>query len=327
MADKKGSVICVDDEPSIVRSLQWLLQKEFDVVTATSGSEALALIRQRDFDVIISDQRMPMMTGVELLREVRLASPNTIRILLTGYSDYQAVLRSVNESEVFRFINKPWNISELPQIVAQAVAIARSQVAETEPSVDESTPILPNGESILLIDDNPVVHESLAQLLGNAVVISHAADLARAVTILNKRPVSVVMSDTKVGGIDATRLICLLKQKYPEIVTVIFTTESDAETITKLINKGQVYRIIPKQARLGYVKQVIHGALLKHRQIKLNPKLAGRYAVQTMTEDAVETLIQDVGQSRINVAADEVDVEKGGVFGRFTSGIRRLLGG
>ena len=68
MEPKKGLILCVDDEPNILRALRWLLQKEFEVVTAPSGHEALALVRQHDFDVVISDQRMPGMTGVELLR-------------------------------------------------------------------------------------------------------------------------------------------------------------------------------------------------------------------------------------------------------------------
>ena len=85
MPTKKGLILCVDDEPNILRSLNWLLRKDFDVLTAPNGHEALALVRQNDFDVIISDQRMPGMTGVEFLREVSRVSPRAIRILLTGY--------------------------------------------------------------------------------------------------------------------------------------------------------------------------------------------------------------------------------------------------
>jgi len=81
MASNKSKILCVDDEPNIVRSLQWLLQREFEVHTASSGQDALALVNQHDFDVVISDQRMPVMTGVEVLREVKRLSPRTMRIL------------------------------------------------------------------------------------------------------------------------------------------------------------------------------------------------------------------------------------------------------
>ena len=96
----RGRVLCVDDEPNVLRALHWLLQKDFDVSTATSGQEGLKLVRESSFDVVISDQRMPEMSGVDFLREVRAIAPRAMRILLTGYSDMQAILRSVNESEM-----------------------------------------------------------------------------------------------------------------------------------------------------------------------------------------------------------------------------------
>jgi DNA-binding NtrC family response regulator len=113
----KGRILCVDDEPAILRSLQWLLRRRFEVSVAPGGAEALALLRDGDFDVVVSDQRMPGMSGAELLREVRRLSPRSMRILLTGYSDIQAILRSVNEGEVFRFIHKPWDVNELPEVI------------------------------------------------------------------------------------------------------------------------------------------------------------------------------------------------------------------
>ena len=128
MVTKKGKVLCVDDEPNILRSLQWLLQKEFEVHTAPSGQDGLVLLGQHDFDVVVSDQRMPGMMGSEFLREVRARSPNAMRVLLTGYSDLPAILRSVNEGEVFRFINKPWKTDELLKVVAEAVQIAQNPV-------------------------------------------------------------------------------------------------------------------------------------------------------------------------------------------------------
>ena len=103
-AGRKGRVLCVDDEPHILRALQWLLKKEFEVVTATSAGEGMRLLQRHDFDVVISDQRMPGITGVEFLREVRKSSPRAVRILLTGYAELDAMVKSVNESEVFRFI-------------------------------------------------------------------------------------------------------------------------------------------------------------------------------------------------------------------------------
>lgn len=104
---KKPRVLCVDDEPSVLRALGWLLRSRFEVSSTTDAHEGLSLLRQGAFEVVISDQRMPGMTGTEFLQRAKIESPNTMRLLLTGYSDYADILGSVNDCEVFRFINKP----------------------------------------------------------------------------------------------------------------------------------------------------------------------------------------------------------------------------
>ena len=110
--DKKEKILCVDDEVQIVISLRALLRSKYEVLIATSGEEALDILRKDNtIRVLISDQRMPKMLGAEVLREARKISPGTMRLLLTGYSDLQAIIDSINEGEVFRFINKPWNLS------------------------------------------------------------------------------------------------------------------------------------------------------------------------------------------------------------------------
>ena len=346
MAEKKGKVLCVDDEPNISRALQWLLQKEFDVVTANSGQEALALVRDNDFDVLISDQRMPMMTGVEFLREARKISPRSIRILLTGYSDMQAVLRSVNESEVYRFINKPWNISELPSVVGQAVLIAKTQPVETvAPELTEDMPIrAESGECVLLIDDDAAMQLVVREAIGDTVAFAYAKNLAEAVDILNEQRISVIVSETRVGAVDATRLISIMKQKHPDIVAVMFSSQTDAETVTGLINEGQIYRFVPKPVRVGYLKLVINSSLVKHRRLVETPALAGRHAVDAMADGKLASLMSDVekvaAQTEVknvrqvvpamaanSVMSDGAPVVAGsGLFGRVSAGFKRLFG-
>jgi len=156
LSNKLGRVLCVDDEPSILRSLQWLLKKQFDVQVAASGHEALEMVRNNAFDVIVSDQRMPGMMGSEFLREVRKISPRSMRILLTGYSDLQAILRSVNDGEVFRFVNKPWSTKDLPKIIADAAEISKNGPTDLfVHDTDNGDEIVAGEESILLIYHDP----------------------------------------------------------------------------------------------------------------------------------------------------------------------------
>lgn len=328
MSAQRGKVLCVDDEPGIVRSLQWLLQKNFEVTTATSGAEGLELVKQNVFDVIISDQRMPMMTGAEFLREVRKLSPRSMRILLTGYSDMQAIVRSVNEGEVFRFINKPWNISELPKVVEQAVTIARTQPADEPPAeeISEDAPIVASGERILVIDDDPEMGKAVSDIVGAGANVTFTRNLADAVGILNSEPVSVIVSETRVGSIDATRLVRLMKSKHPEIVTVMLTGESDADTITTLINQGQIYRFVPKPVRSGYLKLVLNSALRKHQALMGSPGLAARHAVEATAPEAMQSLISDVQRSAPQAEHAGSERSGGGFMASLGTSIRRLFG-
>ena len=101
--------------------LRLLFEEDYEVETATSGKEALKKMSDNNFSLIISDQRMPEMTGAELLQKVKELHPDAIRIMLTGYSDIKDTVAAINKGEVYRYINKPWNDAELKLIVKQAL--------------------------------------------------------------------------------------------------------------------------------------------------------------------------------------------------------------
>ena len=331
MPTKKGLILCVDDEPNILRSLNWLLRKDFDVLTAPNGHEALALVRQNDFDVIISDQRMPGMTGVEFLREVSRVSPRAIRILLTGYSDLQAVMRAVNESEVFRFINKPWHTNELPKIVGEAVAIARSNTAISPlPLVTDDTQIATRPEVLLLIDDDPMVTDLLRIAIGPGTRILHARSLASAVDMLASEDVVVVVADTTVNHADTTRLLKVMKAKFPAIVSIVFAGAADAGDIVSLINQGQIYRYVPKPIKATILRQIVMSAILKSWQLRENPDYAKRHVVDQLNSNEKDALMAEIrsmalaaGGARRATTAQPVEEES--VIHRVTMGLRRLF--
>jgi DNA-binding NtrC family response regulator len=130
-------VLFVDDEERVLNSMRIMFRRNYDLHTATHGSEALKIIRERDIDVIVADHRMPQMTGVEVLTEVRKLSPRTVRILLTGYADLDAVERSINEGEVFRFLTKPCAPQQLRDTIALAAHL--SQTAAAVPDAEPET--------------------------------------------------------------------------------------------------------------------------------------------------------------------------------------------
>ena len=116
----KQSILLVDDEPEILFSLRGLLRREFDLHTANSGAEALDVLRQHPIHVIMTDQRMPEMTGVEFLRRAHGECPEAIRIVFTGYADIKAVIDAINQGHIYRYLTKPWDPDELLAVLREA---------------------------------------------------------------------------------------------------------------------------------------------------------------------------------------------------------------
>jgi YesN/AraC family two-component response regulator len=120
---EKYNILLVDDEQNILKALRRLFREEHvNILTASSASEALEIFKQQSIQLIISDNLMPGMTGVELINKVREISPDTIRIILSGHSDIEAILNAVNQGEAYRFILKPWNDIDLRLTINIALA-------------------------------------------------------------------------------------------------------------------------------------------------------------------------------------------------------------
>lgn len=322
----KGRVLCVDDEPNILRALSWLLRKDFQVVTAESAREGLSLIHTGDFDVIISDNRMPEMSGVEFMSQVKTLAPRAMRILLTGYSDMQAVLQSVNESEVFRFVSKPWDVIELPMIVAQAAKIARRQempptLAE-EPHPEIAGVRLPK---ILVLDEDEATHSVVEMSAGDLAQIIHVTSPVDAFKMLEDEEVGIILSERTLGTMDLTHLLCLLKRKHPQIVSIVVTESVDSNLICRMINQGQIHRFIPKPLKAGNLRLALKSAIAKRGELLENPMLAERHQVLSLSIEETNDLQQTLAvNSRDGTnPASEQSAPSGGMFGKL---FRRLFG-
>jgi response regulator RpfG family c-di-GMP phosphodiesterase len=128
-----SKILCVDDEPNILAAFERQLRKQFTVQTACGGTEALNLLaKEGPFAVILSDMRMPEMTGVELLIRVRRIAPDTVRIMLTGNADLQTAVDAINEGHIFRFLTKPCAPEHLALAVAAGIEQYRLINAEKE---------------------------------------------------------------------------------------------------------------------------------------------------------------------------------------------------
>lgn len=125
MSDR-ARILIVDDEEAILETMTFTFEDEYDVLSATSAREALGILdTQQPIAAVITDQRMPEMTGVEFLARVCERHPSTTRIILTGYADGEAMVRAINEGHVYAYVTKPWEPDELKQLVHRAVELHR----------------------------------------------------------------------------------------------------------------------------------------------------------------------------------------------------------
>ncbi len=117
---RRHTVLVVDDEPNVIQSVKDLLRLDYVVVGAARGTEGMRVLDERPVDVVLTDQRMPGMSGVEFLRQVRERHPDATRLLVTGYADVRTVIDAINEGHVYRYIAKPWDPDELRAVIREA---------------------------------------------------------------------------------------------------------------------------------------------------------------------------------------------------------------
>jgi DNA-binding NtrC family response regulator len=116
-------VLYIDDEVNNLNSFKAAFRRDFEIFTASSAKEGRKILDNNEIGVIITDQRMPGMTGIEFLESILLIYPDTIRILLTGFSDINAVMDAINRGQVYKYLVKPWQNDELKMYIENALEI------------------------------------------------------------------------------------------------------------------------------------------------------------------------------------------------------------
>jgi signal transduction histidine kinase len=119
--ERRHTLLLVDDEIDALEPMSMLLEDDYRVLTAGSGAQALERLEREKVDIVIADQRMPGMTGVELLARVRELYPDVVRLILTAYTDFEAMLEAINAGRVYRYIIKPWDPDDMRVTIRQAL--------------------------------------------------------------------------------------------------------------------------------------------------------------------------------------------------------------
>jgi response regulator RpfG family c-di-GMP phosphodiesterase len=118
----KHCLLVVDDEADVGDSIHDLLRREFQVLRARNATEGYRLLQENEVHIIMTDQRMPQVSGVEMLTKVRARHPRAVRMLFTGYADLEAVIAAINQGHIYQFLRKPWQPEELQAAIREAAA-------------------------------------------------------------------------------------------------------------------------------------------------------------------------------------------------------------
>lgn len=284
------TVLFVDDEIRVLKSIRAACRTHFNMLFATNGAQALQYIGKKKIDVVVSDERMPKMRGHEVLSEFRRQSPSTMRILLTGFSDNEAIRHCINEAEVFRYLSKPWNNDELIDCIKTAArhksnsniaympqpshqTTSAKHVNDRQISQASSSHATP--KSILIVDDHPYLVHSIQRIYGDHFDIHAATNLTEAVDVLaSSTGVAVMLIDIDMKG--SLPVVHQLTTSSPSLVVIALTKNPDTSTAQSLINHGQVFKYLVKPLGHTRTENVIQEALLRHDELLRSPQAYNR---------------------------------------------------
>ncbi len=319
-------ILFVDDEPRILVALKALFRNHYHVTTANSGAAAVEILREQEVDVIVSDQRMPQMNGVEFLRTAKSLRPRAIRVLLTGYSDLNAILGAINEGEIFRYINKPWSNADLRETIAAAADAAKTEGSEAElielqrdavdpeasdapseavperpPEGVASSPVAPvrpvtpitaslrDDVGILVLDDDQASRDVLQRVLSNERNVHTAKTLEEALEILENHKIGVLITELIVDGETVTHLLTALRQHHPALVAIVLSAQADAGHGIELINRGQIYRFLSKPVGEGLLRGSVNLAVRRYEILDKNPNQTRRFTAEVAPPPSKES--------------------------------------
>ena len=296
---RKARVLFVDDEERILKALKSLFRDRYHVFATTNCEKALDFLGKYAMNVVVSDQRMPEMLGVEFLRRAREISPNAVRILLTGYSDLAAIVGSINDGEVYRFISKPWDNAELKTIVGEAVTIGL-ELSSTK-SIDTELPDRLDA-SVMVIDQNEDMFRVVTELVGNTCQTVYADTVEAAVEKMQELEIAVVITDVDFAQDQLTSMLKLLKQENPQILSIVVTSASDSEMVIELINEAQVFRFLNKPVNVNLMRTHLQAALKRYMAFGDMPALTKTQKVEVVEQirdsDFGQTVVKKMGGAR-----------------------------
>ena len=308
----KYKILVVDDEPDNLDLLYRTFYRDFSVIKAQSGHDALAMLaEQGDIAVIISDQRMPGMSGTELLRLTADRYPNSIRIMLTGYTDVEDLVEAINEGKVFKYVTKPWEEADLRTVVNQAVdthSVLRARTQELNRVVRQETLLNAITNTIRSAQTSQEMLKTIVETLGTAFELDYGVVKSLVDINLNAPAFHYVGTDVPAERQTTEALVLLEKTVWQTALTQHLELPEDVAEAAPHQDSIKAYQLLDIQTSLLIplsCKQDVLAVLALHKcaqhkpweesEIKLLTTLADQAALalsQTWTYERVQSLAQ-----------------------------------
>ncbi|MDP1524866.1 MAG: response regulator [Rhodocyclaceae bacterium] len=309
----KHRVMVLDDEQGIVNAVRRELstpplgKMNYEIETFTDPQAALARAREVEFEAVLSDYRMPQMTGLEFLTELGKIQPDCVRIVLSGQTDFDALVQMINETHIYRFIPKPWSSYFLKSTLSQAITFRRTTVENRKlaKQLRDNGIELPAGsvneiDQVLVVDDSENVANAVARSLTRRSALDdvfrevHAESQGTRLPDLNPQRISVQVSDSpqhalkmadevtfscviadyRMPVMDGAEFLTQFAEKQPDCACILFSGAANMESVVIALDLAHIHAFIPKPWNDYELRASVAQALARRRLMIENRILA-----------------------------------------------------
>lgn len=302
-------ILLVDDEQNVLNALRRELEDEYDIETFSNPAMALQRCHETRFDLVIADYQMPEMSGIQFLKQFGKLQPDATRIILSGHADTGVLLNAINETHIYRFIDKPWGQAELAVTLAQALAyrkvlLENRRLTGSSPAKRNLTPRVLEQDrryQVLVLDDEPNILSAAARDLTSRSTFQdlHMALLHEANPELPKSPpdlrfdvytttsplqaldyskrvvCDVVIVDHLMPEMDGFEFLRAFREQQPDAARIMLSGHTDVQTLTEAINELEIFSFISKPWREYELKSAVTQAIILRNLLLENRRLAG----------------------------------------------------